>query len=106
MIERYTRPEMKEIWKSEHGYHLPRFINTSERFPHMFTETIFWTKSVRLFLFDFGKADMDGSLIGTELARRIPYSLCLTIPIFIVSLILYLFFAMITAFYRQKVCHR
>lgn len=98
--EKHVTQEMKETWKREHGYHLPRFINTSESFPGTFTQTIFWTKNMRLFRFDFGKSDMDGSRIGDEILRRIPYSLCLTAPIFLVSLFLYIFFAMIVAFYH------
>ncbi|MBN1558089.1 MAG: ABC transporter permease [Lentisphaerae bacterium] len=98
--EKRVTEEMKENWKREHGYHLPRLLNTVEPFPAVFTQTIFWQKSVPLFAFRFGKSDMDGSRIGAELKRRIPYSLCLTVPIFCISLLLYLFFAMIVAFYR------
>lgn len=92
--------DMIENWKREHGYDLPRFLNTSESFPGVFTQTIFWQKNMRLFVFDFGKSDMDGARIGKAMLQRIPYSLCLTIPIFLGSVVLYLFFAMIVAFYR------
>ncbi len=99
--EKRATPALIEQWKREHGYHLPRFYNRQERFPASLTQTIFWQKSVRLFWFDFGRSDRaDGFLIGQELRRRIPYSLGLTVPMFVGGLILYLFLAMIVAFYR------
>lgn len=101
--EKRATPEMIESWKREHGYHLPRFINTSELFPAMFTQTIFGQKMLPLFLFRFGKSDReDAFLIGNELRRRIPYSLSLTVPIFVGGLIIYLAAAMIIAFYRAS----
>jgi peptide/nickel transport system permease protein len=97
--KRVTR-EMKDNWKREHGYHLPRLLNTAEPFPAAVTQTVFWQKNAPLFVFRFGTSDMDGSRIGAELARRIPYSLCLTAPILLVSLAIYVTLAMIVAFYR------
>ncbi len=98
--EKHITQEQIDNWKQEHGYALPRFINTGESFPGIVTQTIFWQKSMSLFAFRFGKSDQDNSDIGTELARRIPYSLCITVPVFLFSLILNLFVAMIVAFYR------
>ena len=98
--EKRVTQEMKDNWKREHGYHLPRLLNTDEPFPAAITQTIFWQKSAPVFLFQFGTSDMDGSRIGAEMARRIPYSLCLTVPILAVSLLIYVVLAMIVAFYR------
>ena len=81
---------------------MPRFINTAESFPGVITQTIFWQKSMSLFAFRFGKSDQDNSDIGAELLHRIPYSLCITVPIFLFSLMLNLFVAMIVAFYRAS----
>ncbi len=98
--EKHITQEQIDNWKQEHGYALPRFINTAESFPGMITQTIFWQKSMSLFAFRFGKSDQDNSDIGTEVLRRMPYSLCITVPVFILSLMLNLFVAMIVAFYR------
>jgi peptide/nickel transport system permease protein len=97
--KRITQEDI-ENWKQQHGYHLPRTFNSNERFPRCFTETIFWTKSAPLFVFRFGNSDGDDSHIGTELIKRIPYSLCIMIPIFLASLIINISVAMIVAFYR------
>jgi peptide/nickel transport system permease protein len=64
-----------------------------------FTRTIFWQRSVRFLMFNFGKAD-DGRNIGDEISRRIGPSLSITIPVFLVGLVTYIFFAMLVAFYR------
>lgn len=92
--------EQIETWKTEHGYHLPKILNLDAAMPGCFTETIFWKKSMRLFAFDFGKSDIDGSRIGTEIRRRIPYSLYVTVPVFFIGLVISIFVAMIVAFYR------
>ncbi len=93
-------PEQIEDWKRQHNYDMPRFYNKEESFPATFTQTIFWQKSMRLFIFDFGKADMGGATILKELANKIPYSLAITIPTFLLGIVVSLFFAMIAAFYR------
>ena len=98
--EKRVTQEQIDNWKREHNYHLPRFVNIRERGIGIATQTIFWQKSMRLFRFDFGKSDTEETYIGTELRKRIPYSLSLTIPIFIMGLIVNLFLAMIVAFYR------
>ena len=98
--EQHATREQVESWKREHNYDLPRFLNTAEAFPRLVTQTIFWQKSMPLFAFRFGKSDMDNVDIGADMASRIPYSLCITVPIFLGALLLNLFFAMIVAFYR------
>ncbi len=89
-----------ENWLREHNYHLPAFYNSAEQVPGNLTQTIFWQKSMQLFLFDFGKSDTDNVSIGRELLHRIPYSICITMPMFLIGLLLDLFIAMIVAFYR------
>lgn len=99
--EKVTDQRIIENWKKEHGYHLPRFYNAEEeQVVHRLTQTIFWQKSMRLFVFDFGTSDQNNSSISAELKRRIPFSLYLTLPMFILGITLNLFLSMIVAFYR------
>lgn len=82
----------------------PLVVMTLERkdalsFTESITETIFWKRSVQFLMFEFGKAD-DGRNIGDEIARRIGPSLSITIPVFTIGLVTYIFFAMVVAFYR------
>ena len=94
-------PEMLHNWIRERGYDMPRFFNSSESFPASVSQTIFWQKSMRLFAFDFGVSDgQERTSIGGEIRRRIPYSLYLTVPVFITGLLLNIFLSMIVAFYR------
>jgi peptide/nickel transport system permease protein len=94
-------PRQIENWKRERGYHLPKAYNAAEPFPSSVTQTIFWQKSMRLFTFEFGLSDgQDRVPIGKEIRRRIPYSLCLTVPIFICGILLNITISMIVAFYR------
>ena len=63
------------------------------------TETVFWKRSVQFLFFQFGKAD-DGRNIGDEIRRRIIPSLAITLPVFLIGLVTYIFFALVAAFYR------
>src|SRR6185369_11759334 len=47
-------PEAIEKWKAERGYDLPLVWNAAAEGASKATETIFFRKSVRLFVFDFG----------------------------------------------------
>ncbi len=99
--EKRVTQEQKDDWKRQHNYHLPYFVNAEERGGAVLTQTIFWQKSMRLFVFDFGKSDtVEGKSIGDEIRSRIPNSLAMTVPIFLASLCVNMFFAMIVAFYR------
>src|SRR3990170_5194284 len=50
-IKRVTT-EAIEQWKSERGYAKPLLFNAGEQWSSRLTETIFFEKSVRLFVFD------------------------------------------------------
>ncbi len=63
------------------------------------TETIFWKKSVKLLFFQFGVSD-DGRNIGEEIRKRIQPSLAVTLPIFLIGLLVNITVAGILAFYR------
>lgn len=88
-----------EKWKKAHGYDKPLFYNSNPEEGGRFTETIFYEKSVRLFVFDFGNAD-DGRNIGRDIQQRMWPSLAIAIPVFIISLLVNITFAMIIAFFR------
>lgn len=64
-----------------------------------FTQTIFFQRSLKMLFFRYGKSD-DGKDIGTEIFKRIGPSLSITVPAFALGLLINIFFAMISAFYR------
>jgi peptide/nickel transport system permease protein len=64
-----------------------------------FTQTIFFQRSLKMLAFQYGKSD-DGKDIGAEIFKRIGPSLSITVPAFVLGLVLDIFFAMIVAFFR------
>ena len=76
-----------EAWKRERGYHRPLVYNADHQGIERFTDTLFFTKSVRLFAFDFGQAD-NGRAIADDIIQRAPPSLALAVPTFVIGLLL------------------
>ena len=64
-----------------------------------FTDTIFFEKSLKLFAFDFGRAE-DQRDIAHEIRTRMGPSLALAIPVFLVGLAVNITFALLMAFFR------
>jgi peptide/nickel transport system permease protein len=92
-------PEAIERWKIEHGYDKPLLLNVEAQGIERFTDTIFFEKSVRLFVFDFGNAD-DGRDIAHEIRSRMGPSLALAVPVFLIGIAVNITFALAMAFFR------
>lgn len=92
-------PEAIQKWKETRGYDKPLIYNVDAQGVGVFTETIFFQKSVRLFVFDFGSAD-DGRDIGYDIRQRMWPSLAIAIPTFLVGLLITITFALLLAFFR------
>jgi peptide/nickel transport system permease protein len=97
-VKRVT-PEAIASWKHEHGYDKPLFYNGDAANGGKLTETIFYAKSLRMFVFDFGRAD-DGRDIAREIRLRMGPSLAVAVPVFLVGLLTYITFALGLAFFR------
>jgi peptide/nickel transport system permease protein len=97
--QKRVTPEAIQRWKEERGYDKPLVFNTDAPGLAKLTDTIFYTKSVRLFLFDFGPAE-DGRDIGNEIRVRMGPSLAIAVPVFLIGLAAYITFALILAFFR------
>jgi len=92
-------PEAIERWKAERGYDRPLFFNAQAPGQGRLTETIFFEKSLRMFAFDFGRAD-DGRNIGQEIRDRMGPSLALALPTFVLGLFASVAFALMLVFFR------
>ena len=97
--QKRVTPEAIERWKADKGYDNPLFLNPKAEGTGKFTDTIFYTKSVSLFRFEFGKAD-DGRDIGYEISLRMGPSLAIAVPSLLVGLACYITFALSLAFFR------
>ena len=87
-------------WKKQNGYHLPLWFNTEASGISHFTETIFYQKSVKLFVFDFGTSDANNIDITSQVAQRMWPSLAITLPTLLVGLLVNITVSMIVAYYR------
>ncbi len=82
---KYVTPEAIDNWKRTNGYDRPLFINTEARGFDQLTDTIFFNKSVRLFVFDFGRSE-SGRDITADVARRMGPSLAVALPTFVIGI--------------------
>ncbi|SDH89284.1 ABC transporter permease [Propionivibrio dicarboxylicus] len=97
-VKRVTA-EAIEKWKAERGYDKPLFVNAQASGVGVVTETIFFTKSARLFVGDFGRAE-DGRDIAREIRTRMGPSLAIALPTFVLGLFVTVCLALMLAFFR------
>jgi peptide/nickel transport system permease protein len=97
---RRVTQEAIEQWKAVRGYDKPLLYNGKAEGAGRITDTIFFEKSVRLFVFDFGRAE-DGRDIGHEIAMRMGPSLAIAIPVFVLGLYVAVSFALMLVFFRS-----
>lgn len=97
--EKYTTQASIDNWKQERGYNKALLWNDEQAGIEKVTETIFFDKSLGLFLLDFGQAD-DGRDIAEDIKTRMWPSLAIAIPIFVVGLLVNITFALLMVFFR------
>jgi peptide/nickel transport system permease protein len=92
-------PEAIEKWKHEKGYDRPLVFNSGAAGTEKFTDTIFYDKSVKLFVFEFGQSD-SGRDITYDIQQRMWPSLVIALPILLIGLLTNITFALLVAFFR------
>lgn len=97
--EKRVTEESIHAWKEEHGYARPLLYNPQASGLGRFTETIFFEKSVRLFVFDFGSSD-NGRDIGYDISQRMWPSLAIALPVLLVGLAFNISYALFIVFFR------
>lgn len=98
--QKHVKPAAITQWKAQRGYNLPLFYNAEESGIRQLSKTLFFEKSLRLFVFDFGQSD-GGRDIGYEISHRMWPSLAIALPVLILGMIADIFFAMAMAFFRS-----
>ena len=86
-------------WKTERGYDKPLFINAEASGAAKVTDTIFFSKSARLFVGDFGRAE-DGRDIAREITHRMGPSLAIAVPTFVLGLFVTVSLALLLVLFR------
>jgi len=92
-------PEAIEKWKASHGYDKPLLLNGKAEALGKVTDTIFFEKSLKLFVFDFGYSD-DGRDISFDIGQRMLPSLAIAVPSLLIGLMINITFALLMAFFR------
>lgn len=98
--QKHVTEQAVQKWKQERGYHLPLLWNETSRGTGKFTDTVFFTKSIGLFLFRFGRSD-SGRNIGSDIFQRMWPSLAIAVPSLIFGLIANISFAVMMVFFRS-----
>ncbi len=98
---KYVTQEAIDKWKHERGYDLPLFYNKQAEGVKKITQTIFYQKSVNLFLFRFGRSD-SGRNIGADIRERMWPSLAIAVPSLILGLAVNITFALLLVFFRRS----
>ncbi len=99
---KHVTQQMRNDWKVAHGYDLPIFYNREK---HSIAETIFWQKSAKLFVFDFGLSD-GGRDIKQAIIERYGPSLAIAIPALILGLLINITIALFLTFFRSTYLDR
>ena len=86
-------------WKVERGYDKPLLWNGDAAGMAQVTDTIFYRNTVKLFLFKFGQSD-SGRDIAYDISQRMAPSLVVTLPVFVLELLLTISFALCIAMLR------
>jgi peptide/nickel transport system permease protein len=94
-----------ERWKIEHGYDKPLLWNVKAEGLSKVTDSIFFSKSLRLFLLDFGVSDA-GRDIGADIRQRMWPSLAIAVPSLALGVCADIFFALLSVFFRASYVDR
>ena len=102
---KYVTPEAIANWKSKNGYDKPLFVNDDASGIGAVTDTIFFTKSVKLFAFDFGRSE-SGRDITTDVSTRMWPSLAVALPSFALGIWVNICVALMVVMFRGTALDR
>ena len=97
--EKATGEHIKE-WIEDHGYHYPKFINVNASGAGIITETRIFRYYRDMLTFQFGRSDFDDIDIVYKIRKGMGPSLALTVPVFIVSLLVAISVSLVVALFR------
>lgn len=98
--QKHVTPASIKQWKVQRGYDLPLFYNDNASSMAVLTKTLFFQKSLRLFIFDFGMSDA-GRDISYDISHRMWPSLTIAVPVLFLGMFVNIIFAMMLAFFRS-----
>jgi len=103
-----ARPEVYAQWKTNHGYDKPLLLDVlyPALDPRRYTHTLLFEHYRSMLSFDFGRSDADDSPISRRLREGAGPSLSLTVPLFVLGLIIGVAVALFVAFFRETYIDR
>ena len=101
-------PDAIQQWIVNHGYDKPMVVNAEHGLASSarYTDTLLFDHYRRMLTFDFGRSDADDVPISDRLLAGIGPSLSLTVPLFVLGLIVGLALALFVAFFRETYIDR
>jgi peptide/nickel transport system permease protein len=105
-VSERARPEVYAQWKKNHGYDKPLFHNREAAGSARYTDTLLFEHYRRMLTFDFGRSDADDSPISKRLWEGAGPSLGLTVPLFLLGLVISVLVALFVAFFRETYIDR
>jgi peptide/nickel transport system permease protein len=94
-------PQVIEQWKANHGYDLPVWPG-----PGHWDENLLVDHVKRMVTLDFGRSDADDVLIEQRIVAGAGPSFFLTLPIFVISLVMSIVMSLFVAFFRESYIDR
>ena len=88
-------------WKQQHGYDVPLLWNSAAEGKNKIADTIFYQKSVGLFLLRFGISD-SGRNIGADIKERAWPSLAVALPTLLIGLLVNICCALMMVLFRNS----
>jgi peptide/nickel transport system permease protein len=103
-----ARPEVYAQWKKNHGYDRPLFVNRVHGVADTkrYTDTLLFEHFRRMLTFDFGRSDADDTPIAKRLREGVGPSLALTVPLFVLGLLVGVVVSLFVAFFRETYIDR
>jgi len=99
--QKHVTEQAIENWKHQRGYDLPLLWNDKAQGGEKITSTVFYRKSVGLFMFRFGMSDSDNRNIGADIKERMWPSLTVALPTLLVGLSVNISFALMMVLFRN-----
>ena len=95
-----ANPEVVSKWQKE-NMDIPNFWNSHEEGWDVIKKTTFYTFMTKMLAFDFGVSTYDKEDIWVKISNGVIPSLAVTVPIFVVGLIISVFISMLAAMFRR-----
>jgi peptide/nickel transport system permease protein len=93
-------PDVIERWKVHHGYDRPLWPWQS------WSDNLLFDHYGSMLSFDFGRSDTDDVLISERIRAGVGPSLTLTLPMFVMGILLGILFSLFVAFFRETYIDR